>query len=115
MNAKLLSFILGAAMYQAASADVLIDVRTPDEHAQSHIPNAVLMPVDTVKNSISTVVPDKTETVYLYCRSGNRAEHARQTLLAMGYTDVKNLGSLENARVFLQKHPQTTTAIRTPK
>ncbi|WP_373746891.1 rhodanese-like domain-containing protein, partial [Neisseria dentiae] len=32
---------------QAAFADVLIDVRSPEEYARSHIKNSVLMPVDT--------------------------------------------------------------------
>ncbi len=115
MQTKLLSFILGIAMMQAAFADVLIDVRSPEEYARSHIKNAVLMPVDTVKNSIAAVAPDKAETVYIYCRSGNRAESARKMLLSMGYTDVKNLGGLEDARMFLQKHPKTAASIRKPK
>uniref|UniRef100_UPI0035A0AA6C rhodanese-like domain-containing protein n=1 Tax=Neisseria dentiae TaxID=194197 RepID=UPI0035A0AA6C len=68
-----------------------------------------------VKNSISAIPPDKAETVYIYCRSGNRAESARKTLLSMGYTDVKNLGGLEDARMFLQKHPKTAASIRKPK
>lgn len=115
MQTKLLPFILGITMMQAAFADVLIDVRSPGEYARTHIKNAVLMPADTVKNSIAAVAPDKAETVYIYCRSGSRAESARQTLLSMGYTDVKNLGGLEDARMFLQKHPKTAASIRKPE
>jgi phage shock protein E len=36
--------------------------------------------------------------IYLYCAVGGRAEKARQSLQALGYTNVTNVGGLDNAR-----------------
>jgi phage shock protein E len=46
---------------------------------------------------IGTVVKDKSKRIYLYCRSGRRSRIAKETLEKIGYKDVLNLGSLEDA------------------
>jgi len=40
----------------------------------------------------------KNTPIYLYCAVGGRAEKARQSLLAAGYSNVTNAGGLEDAR-----------------
>jgi phage shock protein E len=39
-------------------------------------------------------VPDKTDTVKLYCNSGRQSGQAKDMLLEMGYTQVTNEGGI---------------------
>jgi phage shock protein E len=76
---------------------VIIDVRTETEWNNGHIEGAILIPYETIGERIGTVVKDKFNRIYLYCRSGRRSGIAKETLEKMGYKDVLNLGSLEDA------------------
>ena len=46
---------------------------------------------------------DKSQKLFLYCRSGGRAGHALKTLTKLGYTNVTNLGGLMDAKKQLKK------------
>lgn len=81
---------------------VWIDVRTPEEYASGHVEGALLIPHDQIAVLISEQVADKNADIHLYCRSGRRADTARDVLLQMGYRQVINHGSLENA--LIEKH-----------
>ena len=76
-----------------ASKDVqLIDVRTAQEFHAGHIKNA--KNIDFFQHGLFNEKfskLDKTRPVYLYCRSGNRSQHAARKLLAMGFTDIYDL------------------------
>ena len=85
------------------AAPVLIDVRSPQEYAAGHLDGARLMPYDAIGSLIESQVPDKRTRVLLYCRSGGRSEMARETLVALGYANVENLGGLQAAAGKLQK------------
>src|SRR5690606_33600303 len=76
---------------------VWIDVRTAEEYAKGHVAGALLMPHDQIGVLIADKVADKTAPLQLYCRTGRRADIARTTLLQMGYTNIENHGSVENA------------------
>ena len=93
----LLSFLITGFSMGAVADEVWIDVRTPEEHAAGHVDGTLLMPHDQIAALISEQVPDKNADIQLYCRSGRRADVARDILLQMGYTRVTNHGSLENA------------------
>ena len=75
---------------------VLLDVRTPDEFNAGHVGNAILAPHDSIAQSIGKIAPAKDKRIYLYCRSGRRSNIALDTLKSMGYTDVINLGGLND-------------------
>ena len=77
---------------------VLLDVRTPEEHKSGYLEGAVLLPLVELESKISSKVADKNTPVYIYCRSGRRAGTAVETLKAMGYTDLHNLGGLKDAQ-----------------
>ena len=76
---------------------VIIDVRTPAEHATGHLEGALLL--DVTGGDLQAALPDlDPEAPYLvYCRSGNRAEAAIDLMRQAGFTDLRNLGSLEDA------------------
>lgn len=64
-----------ALAYIEQTPDVFIlDVRTPAEFAQKHIPDAVNIPVEELKGRIDEVPADR--PVVVYCRSGMRAGKA---------------------------------------
>ena len=77
---------------------VLLDVRTPEEHKSGYLEGAVLLPLAELESKIVNEVPDKNTPIYIYCRSGRRAETAVEKLKAMGYTDLHNLGGLKDAQ-----------------
>ncbi len=71
----------------------LIDVRTPDEYRQGHIPGSISVPLDNWQQ-IQAVVPDKTAVLYVYCLSGGRSQVACQNFAKLGYTNVNNIGGI---------------------
>ena len=73
---------------------ILIDVRTPEEYAAGHAAQAILAPYDTIEQKIVSIAPDKKQKIYLYCRSGRRSTIAAETLKNLGYTNIVNLGGL---------------------
>ncbi len=76
---------------------VLIDVREPDEYAESHIPGAISIPLGTVAEAtVAPHVPDKDSEVLAYCKGGTRSEAAVQKMREMGYTRVRNLGGIRD-------------------
>lgn len=82
---------------------VLLDVRTPDEYEAGHIAGAKLVPHDQIREKIGTVIPDKKTPVYVYCRSGRRVKIAIGTMKELGYTDLHDLGGMEDAKKALGK------------
>ncbi len=73
----------------------LIDVRTPEEFAESHVEGAVNIELSRITN-ISEDELSKEKDVQLYCRSGNRSAQAASILKEAGYK-VEDLGSLQSA------------------
>jgi rhodanese-related sulfurtransferase len=62
----------------------IIDVRTPVEFAEVHVPQARNEPLD--KFNAGAVAKDK--PVYLLCRSGQRATKAAEQLAAVGHSEA---------------------------
>ena len=67
----------------------LLDVRTPDEYQEQHIPHARLVPIDTLRDHLQELDP-AIETV-VYCRVGLRGYLASRILLQHGFQKVYNL------------------------
>ncbi len=80
-----------------ASKLVVIDNRSPEEYAEGHLKGTLLIEYGTLSSVIEEQVPDKTTAIKLYCLSGQRSEVARSVLEELGYENVENLGSMENA------------------
>ncbi len=77
-------------LYRAlGSGAVVVDVRTPEEFAQGHVPGAVNLPLEAVAQWADTLPKDR--PVYLYCRSGNRSQKAAEYLKNKGYTNLYNV------------------------
>lgn len=73
---------------------VVLDVRTPAEHAEGHIPGTHFN-IDVLEDSFTEVALKmlaKDKPVALYCRSGNRSKNAARILAEKGY-QVLELGT----------------------
>ncbi|KGQ70661.1 hypothetical protein OA57_04645 [Chelonobacter oris] len=71
---------------------LMIDVRSKDEFDAGHLQSAVHIPHDQIERQISRLTTDKDQKIYVYCRSGRRAEAAKAELEKLGYRNVENLG-----------------------
>jgi phage shock protein E len=80
-----------------------IDVRNADEFSQKHVSDAQNIPYDQIGSEIAALDLAKDQPIYLYCRSGRRAGLAKETLDALGYTNVVNIGGLEDALAKAEK------------
>lgn len=70
---------------------VIIDARTPQEHATGYIKNALLIDVSS-PTAVDEIGKLGKNTKYLiYCRSGMRSMNMCQYMSQNGYTDVTNL------------------------
>ncbi len=93
-----LFFGMGSPSFGAERTNpFIIDVRTEAEWSNGHIEGAILIPYEQIGEKIGTVTSDKTKRIYLYCRSGRRSKIAQEAISKLGYKDVINLKTLENA------------------
>ena len=73
---------------------IILDVRTPDEFADKHIPDAINIPNEAIGTEEIPELPDKEHLILVYCRSGRRSKLAAQDLVDLGYTNVKEFGGI---------------------
>ncbi|MCL2401908.1 MAG: rhodanese-like domain-containing protein [Oscillospiraceae bacterium] len=73
---------------------IILDVRSLSEFMEGHIENAVSLPLEQIGNYAESAIPDKDQTILVYCRSGNRSRTASYELIALGYTRVYDFGGI---------------------
>lgn len=74
----------------------LLDVRTPEEFATGHLDGAHMINwFDTDKFKQEAMNIDKSQTVYVYCRSGRRSNEAANYLAEQGYTVIDMDGGIQ--------------------
>ena len=66
----------------------ILDVRTPAEHAEIHVSDVHLVPLDQLDATKLVTVDGfaKDQPLYIFCRTGNRAKQAAEKLENRGYT-----------------------------
>jgi rhodanese-related sulfurtransferase len=70
---------------------VVLDVRTPAEFAEGHVPGAINVPHDEVAQRLDELAPLRDKDVVVYCKSGRRAGLALKVLGEHGYTRLAHL------------------------
>jgi rhodanese-related sulfurtransferase len=75
----------------APEAVTLIDVRTDEEYQDIRIHGASNVDYTSADFLEQIAYLDKTEPIYLYCRSGLRAARAQRKMKKMGFEKVYNL------------------------
>lgn len=76
---------------------VLLDVRESAEFAAGHLPGARNLDLHGGDFAAALDGLDKSTPYLIYCRSGNRSGMALEMMQQAGFTDVKNLGSVQEA------------------
>ena len=75
----------------------IVDVRSPAEFQEKHLPNAINIPLGDLKDLAPEKLPDKERVLLLHCLSGGRSAMGMRVLKGMGYRHVFNLGSYSRA------------------
>ena len=103
---KQVSMEEGLELMEADSDYILLDVRRDDEFEEGHIPGAINIPNESIGTEEIAELPDKNQTIYVYCRSGNRSKQASQNLVDLGYTNVIEFGGIINYSGEIEKGRQ---------
>ena len=83
----------GLKEYAETENAVLLDVRTPQEYGEGHIPGSKNVPLQTL-DKVRSVVENKDTELFVYCYSGARSRQATEMLQHMGCTNVQNIGGI---------------------
>jgi rhodanese-related sulfurtransferase len=80
-----------------STVTAVIDVRTPEEFATGHLDGAVNIDWQGATFFDEIAQFDPAGNYIIYCRSGNRAGQAIDTMTDMGYLNLTNGGGLSDA------------------
>jgi len=83
----------GVMEYRDTNEAVLLDVRTPQEYREGHIPGSKNVPLQQL-DKIGSVADNKNIPLFVYCYSGGRSRQAVSVLQHMGYSNVQNIGGI---------------------
>ena len=75
---------------------ILLDVRTKGEYESGYIPGAINIPLSDIDEKIISSLPDKSQMILVYCRSGNRSREASDKLSKLGYSNVLEIGGIND-------------------
>lgn len=99
-------------LYDGEDYFIIVDVRTAEEYDAGYIPGAVSISrgvlefkigKEEVWDEMGLYIPEKSDHIVLYCRSGGRSALATKSLLELGYENVKSLQGGFNA--WKETHP----------
>ncbi|MDD1828794.1 rhodanese-like domain-containing protein [Photobacterium sp. ZSDE20] len=68
---------------------IIIDVRSHEEFIEGHLPSAINIPYEQIE-LLTTFAPDKSQSLFIYCRSGRRSGIAEEALYKLGYSNIYN-------------------------
>ena len=86
-----------AELIQLGQAPLILDVRSEKEYNEAHIPGAVNIPHDQLRDRLSEIDAAKTDEIVVHCKSGYRAGIAEKTLVEAGYSNLRDLDGHMNA------------------
>ena len=84
------------AIMESESDYIILDVRTTEEFADKHIPDAINIPNETIGTEDIPELPDKDQLILVYCRSGNRSKQASDKLVGLGCTNIVEFGGIND-------------------
>lgn len=70
---------------------VILDVRTPEEYKEGHIPQAQLININDPQFEGKIDALDKSKTYLVYCAAGKRSAKASQIMADKGFKEIYNL------------------------
>jgi rhodanese-related sulfurtransferase len=90
--------IEGVLALPATEQPLLLDVRTRHEFAAGHIPGAVSIPVDELRERLGELPRDR--PIAAYCQVGQRGYLATRMLLQAGFSAVNVGGGYKTYKLF---------------
>ena len=81
-------------MMEYDDGHVIVDVRRQDEYDAGHIPGAICIPNESIGTEPPEELPDRSQVILIYCRSGNRSKQAAEKLGKMGYYNIYEFGGI---------------------
>jgi len=82
---------------------LVVDVRSPMEHAAGHPQGAINIPLDRLREGVEQEVKSRDQVILVHCLSGGRSAVAKMQLRRLGYRNVYNLGSLGRAKQIVDR------------
>ena len=82
---------------------IILDARRPDEYAEGHIPGAKNIPNEKIGTAEISELPDKSQLILVYCRSGRRSKEASEKLVKLGYTNIVEFGGIQDYKGEIEK------------
>ena len=76
---------------ESGEAPALIDVRTPGEFRDGHVPGAINIPLQELDRRLNDLRGYRNTELVLYCESGRRAGYANRFLEQQGFTELRSL------------------------
>ena len=74
---------------------VLVDVRTPEEFGEGHLPGAINIDWLSPDFKAQWAEMDPSKKVYVYCQKGGRSARAAASLDSLGFTVIDLTGGYE--------------------
>ena len=84
------------ALMEESEGFILLDVRTKEEYESGYIPGAINIPLSDINGNVVSSLPDKSQMILVYCRSGNRSRQASDKLSRLGYTNIIEIGGINS-------------------
>ncbi len=69
----------------------LVDIREDHEWERGHLPGAIHLGKGIIERDIVDAIPEKSQTIVLYCGGGFRSALSADNLQKMGYTNVLSM------------------------
>ena len=82
---------------------IILDVRRPDEYAKGRIPGAINVPNEEIGTAEISKLPDKSQLILVYCRSGRRSKEAAGKFAKLGYTNIVEFGGIQDYEGEIEK------------
>lgn len=80
--------VSSAKTISEGSKGIIIDVREPEDAANSKLKDSINIPRGLIEMKISNLCPEPDTLILLHCAGGGRASLTALTLQEMGYTNV---------------------------
>ena len=81
-------------MMEQDDGHIVVDVRRLDEFESGHIPGAICIPNESIETEPPEELPNPSQIILIYCRSGRRSKEAAEKLFNMGYYNVYEFGGI---------------------
>ncbi|WP_299228376.1 rhodanese-like domain-containing protein [uncultured Psychroserpens sp.] len=91
-NQNNIPYISVKELAKTKTKPIILDAREPQEYQVSHLKDAICVGYDSFElDAIEQQIPNKDDTIVVYCSLGIRSEVIADKLKKAGYTNVTNL------------------------